>query len=107
MSKSQNWCKKFIKFETFTATSGVQPTTTFTYIGGRMISDRITDMLILLSMTITDLANETGIDRHSILEVLKHKRRSWANIDYMRRIAKSLGCTVGWLLQDQDWHHDR
>lgn len=68
-----------------------------------MIADRIYDMLILRGMTVGDLAKEVGVDRRSILEVMKHKRRSWVDLRYMRGVAKSLGCTVGWLLQDQDW----
>ena len=68
-----------------------------------MIRDRIYDMLRLRNMTIDELAIDTGLTKGSIRTAMKQTGRVRADVRFIRKIANSLGCTVGWLLQDREW----
>lgn len=64
-----------------------------------MFEQRVYEMLELRMMTLQDLAKECGLTKENIHYILKHTERY--RMSSLRRIAKALGCTVGWLLRDR------
>lgn len=61
-------------------------------------------MLRLRGKTIYQIEKETGIFHYSIYRAidLKHRKTS-PHLSFFHSLAEGLGCTAGWLLQDEEW----
>lgn len=56
----------------------------------------------LRGLTQKDLVN-CGFEKATIWKYLNKTDRVGYDLKYVRKLAEALGCTVGWLLQDNDW----
>lgn len=69
------------------------------------VSSRTRGMMRLRGLTIGELAKATGLSIGSIRYVIYYRKRIGASLSFIRKIARALGCTPGWLLQDKEWLH--
>ena len=67
------------------------------------VSSRIQDMMELRGLTIKDIAKATNLSVSAVKYAVFYKDRTGCYLHFVKKLAKALGCTPGWLLQDKEW----